>query len=123
VGTLAFAALCLSGCKRNEEAFVRGVVSSVGSAQLVKDASTLAASTEEPTDGRLPQNVALPKSFRAFSPIYTLRFGALFMLVTKTGFAEHKVGVAVQPIADGHPKGVGSLIFTQIAPGVYYFSQ
>ena len=123
MGALALAGFCLSGCKRNEEVYVRRVVGSVGAAQLVKDAATLLSSTVELEEGRLPQNVPLPKSFQAFSPKYTLRFGAQFMIVTKTGFGEHKVGVAVEPVEHGEPKGIGQLTFKQIAPGVFYFEE
>ena len=115
---LLLAAFALSGCKRNEEAYLRSIVASVGPAKLVSDAATLASQPDTNEGFPVPES-SLPASFRAFAPVETLRYGQQYIIVTSR-FLQHRVGVAVQPVDYPQPIAVGNDRYIRIAPGVYF---
>ena len=116
---LLFALMALTGCKRNEEAFVRSIVSSVGSATLLGDAATLAAKPASKAGSPEPAS-SLPASFREFAPVETWRDGQQFTIVTARHL-QHRVGVIIQPIDHPEPTSDGDIRYVRIAPGIYFY--
>ena len=116
---LLFALMVLTGCKRNEEAFVRSIVTSIGPATLRSDATALAAQPA-PKNGMPESAASLPISFRAFSPVETWRDGQQFLIVTARHL-QHRVGVVIQPIGYPEPTSGGDSRYVRIAPGIYFY--
>jgi hypothetical protein len=111
--------LVIIGCKRNEESFVRSIVTSIGPATLLSDAAALAAQPA-PKNG-MPESVAsLPASFRAFAPVETWRDGQQFLIVTARHL-QHRVGVVIQPLSYPEPTNSGDSRYVRIAPGIYFY--
>src|SRR5688500_10449395 len=113
------ATAALVGCKRDEEAYVRRVVASVGAPTLVSDAAAL-ASAPAGTPGHPEPPSSLPVSFRAFRPVETWRHDSQFVIVTARHM-QHRVGIAVQPTNYPEPQSVGGSPYTRIAPDIYYY--
>jgi hypothetical protein len=116
---LLLTSMAFAGCKRNEETYVRSIVSSVGPSTLLADAATLAA-RPAPKDGSPEAAASLPASFRAFAPVETWRYGQQIVIVTARHL-QHRVGVAIQPIGHPEPTSVGGSRYVRIAPGIYFY--
>ena len=116
---LLLAVITLTGCKRNEEAFVRSVVSSVGPAILLGDAAILASQPATKEGFPEPASV-LPASFHAFAPIETWRYGQQIVIDTARHL-QHRVGVVIQPVNHPEPTNGGGSRYVRIAPGIYFY--
>jgi hypothetical protein len=109
------------GCRRDEEAYVRRTVNSVGATTLLADAARLASEHTAAADPTIPLDASLlPASFRAFAPVETLRYDRSFLIVTARSF-QHRVGVFIQPFPHPEPKGVGNDRYVRIAPCIYFY--
>jgi hypothetical protein len=117
---LIFLTLLVAGCQRDEEAYIRRTVLSVGPTKLLADAARLAS--EHPDRQGFPVAPSiLPASFSAFAPVETRRYDRSFLVVTAR-WQQHRVGVLVQPLDYPEPKSVGNDRHIKLAPGIYFYS-
>jgi hypothetical protein len=110
----------LTGCRRDEQAYVQRTVTSVGTTTLLAEAARLAS--DHPDKQGFPVDPSiLPPSFRAFAPVETLRYDRSFFIVTARSL-QHRIGVLVQPLDYPEPTNSPSATHTKLAPGIYFCS-
>jgi hypothetical protein len=113
-------ALVFTGCHRDEEAYVRRTVNSVGASALLADAAHRASERSDETLSPINPS-SLPASFIAFKPVETLRVADSFFIITAR-WVQHRVGVYVQPLTYPEPENGGHWRHVKLAPGVYFVS-
>jgi hypothetical protein len=113
-------ALAFAGCRRDEEAYVKRTVDSVGATTLLADAARRASEHADEALSPIDPS-SLPASFLAFNPVETLRSEDSFFIVTAR-WVQHRVGVYVQPLHYPEPENRSRWRRVKIAPGIYFFS-